>query len=81
MCFLSTAQFYNLFNEQFEMTPLEYRNRLLTERAKELLSTTESTVAEIADMLGFSNIAYFSRFFKKQTGTSPSTYARGKSYF
>ena len=74
MCFLSTAQFYNLFNEYVGQTPLQYRNGLIIQKAKFLLSTGESTVAEIAEKLGFSDPAYFSRFFKKQTGYSPISY-------
>jgi len=79
MCFLSTAQFYNLFNANIGTTPLEYRNRLLIKKATELLLTGEVSVVEVASALGFSDAAYFSRFFKKQTGISPLKYAKQMS--
>jgi AraC-like DNA-binding protein len=76
LCFLSTAQFYNLFHTHFGLTPLEYRDRLLLHRAKALLNEADITVAEMASLLGFTSSAYFSRFFKKHTGLSPSAYSK-----
>lgn len=75
LCFLSTAQFYNLFRAHTALTPLGYRDRLLLRRAKALLEASELTVAEIAEDLGFADVAYFSRFFKKHEGISPTAYA------
>ena len=74
MCYLSTAQFYNLFNEHLGQTPLQYRNSLLINKSRLALSSRDSTVAEVAEELGFSDVSYFSRFFKKQVGVSPSEY-------
>ena len=44
--------------------------RLLQE-AKTLLKETSWTVSEIADSLGFAEVAHFSHFFKRQTSLSP----------
>ena len=75
-CFLGTAQFYKLFREEYGMTPLEYRDRLLMRRAVMLLDSGEISVGEVASMLGFDSVAYFSRFFKKHQGESPSEYMK-----
>lgn len=75
-CCLSTAQFYNLFHAEYGMPPLEYRNKLLLRRATLLLRDGSFSVTEIADMLGFESVAYFSRFFKKHKGVSPSQYLK-----
>ncbi len=76
LCAVSTAQFYNLFHEEYDTTPLKYRNRLLMRRAELLLQADDITVAEVAELLGFESAAYFSRFFKKHQGVSPSAYVK-----
>ena len=76
LCYLSTAQFYQLFRAEYGMTPLAYRDALLVRRAEILLASGEVSVGEAAELLGFSALAYFSRFFKKHTGVSPTAYAR-----
>ena len=42
--------------------------------AKRLLQSTESSIKEITFELGFADQAYFSNFFKQQTGVSPSDF-------
>jgi AraC family transcriptional activator of pobA len=42
--------------------------------ARRMLMHTGSTVADVAGQLGFSDVGYFSRFFKVATGMSPSDY-------
>ena len=45
-------------------------------KAIELLETTNLNISEIARMLGFDDSLYFSRVFKKETGTSPKKYIK-----
>lgn len=52
------------------------RQRVLLE-AKRLLRSTDLSIKEISFELGFVDPAYFSNFFKSQTGTSPSDF-KGK---
>lgn len=49
--------------------------RILLE-AKRRLVYTASTVAQVGDHLGFADPAYFTRFFKRQTGQSPRDFRR-----
>ena len=74
MCYLSEVQFYRLFRKKTGKTPIEYRNLLRITRACSLLSSGECSVGEIALMLGFSSLYYFSRVFKQITGKSPTAY-------
>lgn len=76
LCCLSTAQFYNLFHDEYKTTPLEYRNELLINQAILLLRNGEFSITEISEMLGFESVAYFSRFFKKHNGISPSEFIK-----
>ena len=50
--------------------------RLLLEAKRDLVYTA-MTVNEIADRLGFSEPAYFTCFFKRLSGVSPSVFRKG----
>lgn len=50
---------------------IEILNGRISEEAKFLLKQTKWNVSEIADVLGFEEVAHFSNFFKKHTGLSP----------
>ena len=43
-------------------------------RAAELIKEHRYTLSEISDMTGFSSLSHFSRSFKKQFGTNPSSF-------
>lgn len=74
LCYLSTSQFFALFNKEFGVTPLEYRNKLILNQAINMLKYGDISVKEIALVLGFSSDGYFCRFFKKHTGKTPKEY-------
>jgi AraC-like DNA-binding protein len=62
-----------------EVTFTSIENYILlqkAERAKQLISTNEYTFTEIAYMLNYSSVAYFSNQFKSITGITPSTFQR-----
>ena len=50
------------------------------ERAKELLAYGEHTLTEIANQLGYSNVAYLSAQFKQVTGFTPSAFKKLKHH-
>lgn len=52
------------------------RNRIVLE-ARRLLLHSDRSVARIGSELGFRDPSYFSRFFRRETGTSPSAYRAG----
>lgn len=52
----------------------QYINNFRIERAKLLITTTDTPISDIAYMVGFSSATYFSTAFKKQTGQSPKNY-------
>ena len=60
---------------------LEYLHlRLLLEAKRNLVYTT-MTVAQISDLLGFSEVAYFSRFFRHLEGVSPREFRQQKGNY
>lgn len=67
-----TANYLNILcKRQFNTPATQLIQNRVTLEAKRLLHASEKSVKEIAFELGFYDLAYFSRFFKAQTGTSP----------
>ncbi|QDQ09859.1 AraC family transcriptional regulator [Streptomyces spectabilis] len=58
-------------------TPGELLRQARAHEAKRLLVRTELTVRQVADRVGFTDPAYFCRFFRRETGTSPGDFRRG----
>lgn len=69
-CGLSESGLYAAFRQQ-GTTPVEFRQRLLCEKAVTLLISTDMTVENVSDTLGFSTPSYFRRVLKKHFGKTP----------
>ena len=70
------ATITNAFKDNFGMGAIDYFIRLKIEQAKRFLREDTYNITQIADLLGYSGIHYFSRQFKKVTGMSPREYSR-----
>jgi AraC-like DNA-binding protein len=64
------------YRELFHTTVFGHINSLRMEKARELLSRGQMTIAEIADLVGYKNTGSFSTEYKKRFGHSPSVYGR-----
>jgi len=71
---LSSGHLSNLFHEETGESFSDYLNMIRLNKAKELLKTTDDKIYQIADQLGFNDAYYFSSWFKKLVGASPTTY-------
>lgn len=69
---VSYSNFRKLFKEHTGLSPAIYQQDLKLQRAKELLTTTDMSVKEIAYRLNFESPDYFSAKFKAKTGRKPS---------
>lgn len=74
MANLSASHFAAEFRRRFGVSPLRYQTDLRMARAREMLDTTERTVAEIALLVGYPDRAYFSRQFSAVHGVSPRSF-------
>jgi len=72
------AYLSSLFSEVEGTTIEKYIINQKIERVKELLVYGEFTLSQIADQMGYSNVAYLSNQFKKVTGLSPSHFKQVK---
>ncbi|HZI30733.1 MAG TPA: AraC family transcriptional regulator, partial [Candidatus Binatia bacterium] len=73
---LSRSHFTTSFNRVTGYAPLSYLNHLRMQRAVQLLNTTDLSIKQISDQLGFSDQFYFSRAFSKMHNHSPSEHRR-----
>ena len=76
--FIHSDYLRQLFRKEIGQSPMSYLINRRLEAAKELLSSTNMPVFQIAETVGFSSSYYFCRLFKKHTGQTPSDY-RGQS--
>ena len=63
------------------MSTQEFVRKIRTEVAKSYLAMTEINIREIAFMVGIPDYNYFSKFFRAQTGISPSKYRQCPKIF
>ncbi|WP_138754574.1 AraC family transcriptional regulator [Paenibacillus sinopodophylli] len=59
------------FKEQTGESPIHYLIQVRVTEAAELLLSTDAALQDIAQAVGYSDVYYFSRIFKKYTGLSP----------
>ncbi len=74
--FLGTSRFSEIFRRHTGLAPMHYLQRLRGEKAENLLQYTDLEISQIADLLGFASIHYFSRFFRKYAKKSPTAFRR-----
>ena len=73
---LSAFHFARMFKQSVGMPPRVYLTRLRMERACELLETTDLSVTEIAQEVGYSSNQVLARVFIKHQRMSPTDYRR-----
>ena len=65
------------FKKETGMNLSTYLSRIRIQKAEHLLRTTEKSINEIAEQVGFRDYRFFSRTFKQVTGLTPSQFRAG----
>lgn len=73
---LSVSQFERRFRSVFQISPLKHVMNVRIRAASLLLTTTNDTIASIAQDCGFYDHAHFTRNFRKTMGLSPREYRK-----
>ena len=73
---ISRSTLQNLFKNNLKVSPKQYINDAKLARSRILIRSGKHTISEIAAMVGYNSIHYFSRKFTAQFGVTPSEYAR-----
>jgi len=60
---MSYSKFRKAFKEYVGISPGQHKKQLITNRAKELLTSTDISIKELSMQLGFNNEYHFNTFF------------------
>ncbi len=71
---INRSHLYKLFKNSLQISPKEFLTEFRISRAKELLTTTQLSVEQVALSCGYGNALVFSKAFKRKTGSIPTTY-------
>lgn len=74
--FISPSYLSSLFKKVTKVSLVDYINIMKVKRAKAMMNEGERKIFSIAESLGYENIYYFSKVFKKVTGETPSQYLK-----
>lgn len=64
------------FTKEYGSSPMNYLTTRRIEESRQLLQTTDYSLTQIAQILGFSSGSYFSQRFRKSEGVSPLEYRK-----
>ena len=59
------------FKREYGISPINYMISRRIDESKYLLAETDLSMSQIAQLLGFSSLSYFSQVFRKENNTSP----------
>lgn len=72
--FVSREYVSRKFKQEFGINFSDYLGQFRIDKAKVLMINPNLKVAQISEMVGFHDVKYFSKVFKKQEGVSPKEY-------
>ena len=73
---LNKYYFVHAFTKAYGLSPISYLNERRLQVSKELLETTDHSIAEVAQLSGFASQSYFSQSFRKSCHMTPGEYRR-----
>lgn len=73
---LSRVHLFRKLKALIGLTPSEFIRDFRIKHAQEMLGTGKFRVVDVASLVGFQDVQYFSKVFKKETGKSPSDYSK-----
>ncbi|MCI7323216.1 MAG: AraC family transcriptional regulator [Lachnospiraceae bacterium] len=76
LCYFSDYHFMRFFKKHMNMTCVEYINNLRLEKAVELFEQGNTEILEVSLSVGFHNLSYFYRVFKKKYRMTPLSFIK-----
>jgi AraC-like DNA-binding protein len=72
LTYLSTSHFSRLFKQATGKTATQYINEFRISKAEVLLKTTDLSVSDVAERVGFISSSYFAKWLKTLRNTTPT---------
>ncbi len=79
--FVNATYLCELFRKETGKKFVDYITEMRIERTKPLLRMPGLKIREIADMVGFNDVSYFIKTFKKYTGVTPNGYRNNRNLY
>lgn len=76
LCFFSDYHFMRFFKKHVNMTCMEYINNLRLEKSVELFEQGNTSIMDVSLSVGFHNLSYFHRAFKKKYHMTPLSFIK-----
>lgn len=76
MACMSESHLIRSFKQQYGITPTQFALKRRIEVAQLMLRIRKDTLKEVALSVGFNDVAYFARIFKRHTGSTPDAYRK-----
>lgn len=77
-CNFSEYHFMRFFKKYIGMTCIEYINNFRLETASSLLNESDKSIIDISFEVGFNNVSYFNKLFKKKYSITPKEFRKSK---
>ena len=72
LCHMSEVNFRRLFKQYTGLPPIDYRNDIRLKSARAKIRSGEYNVSEASAAVGFANLSFFIRLYKKKFGCTPT---------
>ena len=76
LCYFSDYHFMRFFKKHMNMTCVEYINNLRLEKSIELFEQGNTSIMDVSLSVGFHNLSYFHRAFKKKYHMTPLSFIK-----
>lgn len=78
ICNYSYSHFSKVFIKAFSINPNTYISYTRIRKAEDLLKSTDMNISDIASAVGYNDVSYFIRVFRKLKGISPNKYRKSE---
>lgn len=75
---VSSSHFMKFFKNTMGTSFIDYLNEYRLAMASRLLLSSDASVLDVANEVGFDNLSYFNRLFKKKFGLAPTNYRKSR---